>query len=188
MAAFLSAAILLAVGCGGDEGESPSASTPNPEATGTSVPIPPMATATPSVDPTPSPNAIPSPSPEAEAPHTAPIEPESGVESLAENTLLAVLQPQASNNLDPVALAEGTGITPPPCAALVSYVGWQVRHPYPPTDVNVEVYWERMGARELVERGPSGQVSDGCGQVQLLNNSDVSATMDIRYLFGELTD
>jgi len=109
------------------------------------------------------------------------------VESLAENTLLAVLQPQASHNLDPVALAEGMGIATPPCAALVFYVSWQVRHPYPPTDVNVEVYRMRMGARELIGEGPSGHASGGCGQVQLLNNSDISATVEIRYLIGELT-
>ena len=112
----------------------------------------------------------------------------SGVESLAENDLQPILlRPQASHYLDPVALAKGTGITPPPCDALVFYVSWQVRHPYPPTDVNVEVYWTRMGGRELVEQGPSGQTSGGCGPVQLLNNSDISATVEIRYVIGELT-
>lgn len=189
MAAFLSAAVLLVVGCGGDEGESPSASTPSPEATVTSVASPPMGTTTPTVAGTPSSTATPSPSPGAEPPHAAPIELDPGVESLAENDLQPIsLRPQASHNLDPVALAEGTGITPPPCAALVFYVGWQVRHPYPPTDVDVEVYWIRMGGRELIGEGPSGQVSGGCGQVQLLNNSDISATVEIRYVIGELTD
>lgn len=196
LAASLSTAVLLVVGCGGDEGESPSTSTPSPAPTMTAVPTPtvtsvPTTTATPSASPSPSPAATPSPgpeaSPEAEPPHAAPIELDPGVESLAENDLLlTLLRPQASHYLDPVALAEGTGITPPPCAALVFYVSWQVRHPYPPTDVNVEVYWSRMGERELVEQGPSGQASGGCGQVQLLNNSDISATLEIRYAIGEL--
>lgn len=188
MAAFLSAAVLLVVGCGGDEGESHSAPTPDPEATATSVPSLPTATATPSVAATPSPTAAPSPSPEAETPHASPIEPDPGVESLVEGVVTSVLRSEAAHNLDPVALAEGTELTPPPCAALVFYLSWQVRDPYPPTDVDVEVHWMRMGGRDLIGEGPSGQVSTGCGEVQLLNNSDIPATVEIRYLIGELTE
>jgi len=188
LAAFLTAAVLLVVGCDGDEGESPSASTPSPETTGTSVPSPlTTATTTPTTSPSPSPAPTPSPSPEPEVPSAAPIELESGVESLAENTLLAVLQPQASHHLDPVALAEGHQITPLPCAALVFYLSWQLRN-VPQTDIDVEVYWMRMDGKDLIGEGPSGQASGGCGEFQVVNNSDVWATVEIRYVIGELTD
>jgi hypothetical protein len=110
------------------------------------------------------------------------------VESLAEDTLLPVLRPQAALNLDPVQVTEEMGITTPPCAGLVFYLSWQVRHPYPPTDVDVEVYWTRMEGRELIGEGPSGQASGGCGEFQVVNNSDVWATVEIRYVIGELTD
>jgi hypothetical protein len=187
LAAFLAAAILLAVGCGDDEGESSPATTPSPETTGTSVPGSPTAATTATTTPTSSPIITPSPSPEPEAPHAAPIEPDPGVESLGDNVVSSVSRARASLNLDPVALAEGMGITPPPCAGLVFYLSWQVRYPYPPTDVDIEVYWMRMGGRELIGEGPSGQASGGCGEFQVLNNSDVSVTVEIRYVIGELT-
>jgi hypothetical protein len=110
------------------------------------------------------------------------------VESLAErDLLLAILRPQASHNIDPVALAEGMEITPPACAALVFYLSWQVRN-VPPTDIDVEVYWFGMGGRDLIGEGPSGQASGGGGEFQVVNNSDVRATVEIRYVIGKLTD
>lgn len=187
LAAFLTAAILLAVACGDDEGESPSAATPSPENTGTSVPGSPTATTTPTIAPTSSPIITPSPTPEPETPHAAPIELDPGVESLAENVLVSVLRPQAYLSLDPVELAEGADITPPPCAELVFYLSWQVRDPYPPTDVDLEVYWSRMGGRDLIGEGTSGQASSGCGEFQVLNNSDTPITVEVRYVIGELT-
>ncbi len=78
-------------------------------------------------------------------------------------------------------------LTPPPCAALVFYLSWQVRHPYPPAEVDVEVYWMRMGGRDLIGEGPSGQGSSGCGEFQVVNNSDTRITVEIRYVIGELT-
>lgn len=200
--AGLSPLLLIVVlgACGGNGGPDVTV-TPSPTitvtaastATVTAPPTPtdtaaPMVTVTPPVAPTPSPIATPFPSPEAEAPHAAPIELDPGVESLAEHDfLLAILRPQASHNLDPVALAEEIGITPPPCDALVFYVSWQVLDPFPPTDVDVEVYGTRTGAPGLIGEGPSGQASSGCGEVQLLNNSGISATLEISYLIGELT-
>lgn len=186
LAGLLSAAVLLVVGCGGDESESPSASTPGPETTATSASGSPTAT-TPTEDQTPSATATPPASPEPEAPHAAPIELDPGVESLAEHTLLAVLQPQASHNLDPVALAEDMEITPPPCAALVFYLSWQVRDPYPPADVDMEVRWMRMGGTDVIGEGPSGQASNGCGEFQVVNNSDIWVTVEVSYVIGEVT-
>lgn len=154
---------------------------------GTDVTVTPTTTATPSASPSSSPTAAASPSPEAEAPHAAPIELDPGVKSLTENVQLPVLQPKASHNLDPVALAEGMGITPPPCAALVFYLSWQVRNPYPPNGIDVEVYWMRQGGKDLLGEGPSGQASSGCGEFQVVNNSDVWVTVEVRYVIGKLT-
>lgn len=187
LAAFLSAAVLLIVGCGDDEGQSPSDSTPGPEATSTSMPGSPT-NGTPAVVATPSPDAAPSPSPEPTAPPAEPIELDPGVESLAENVLLPVLRAKAALELDPIELAEGSDVVPPPCAALVFYLSWQVRSPYPPTDVNVEVHWTRMGGRDLIGEGPSGQASGGCGTFELVNDSDEWVTAEVRYIIGELTD
>lgn len=186
---FLGAVAFLFVACDGDNGGPAVSVIPSPTPTVTAVPtatatpVPPT-TETPSASPLPSP-AAPSPSPEAEAPHAAPIELDPGVTSLGENVLLPVLQPQASLNVDPIALAEGMRITPPPCANLVFYLSWQVRHPYPPTDVDVEVYWRHTGAKKLIGEGPSGQASSGCGEYQVVNNSDTWATVEVRYVIGE---
>ncbi len=182
--------IVLLAACGDDGGTDVSV-TPSPAPSITAAPTSTAtpattATVTPSASPSSSPTATPSPSPEAEAPHAAPIELDPGVTSLAENVQLAVLQPKASHNLDPVALAEGMGITTPPCAALVFYLSWQVRSPYPPTDVDIEVYWMRQGGKDLLGEGPSGQVSSGCGEFQVVNNSDVWVTVEVRYVIGKL--
>ena len=96
--------------------------------------------------------------------------------------------PSAILVLDPVSLAEGIGITPPPCAGLAFYLSWQVRDPYPATDVNIEVRWMRMGGTELIGEGPSGQASGGCGEFRVVNNTDTRATVEVRFLIGELTD
>jgi hypothetical protein len=88
-------------------------------------------------------------------------------------------------NLDPVELAEGLGITPPACAEFVLYLSWQVRQPYPPDDIDLELYWTRMGGTELLAEGPSGQTSTGCGAVQVVNNSASPARVEFRYVVGE---
>lgn len=181
--------IVLLTACGGNGG-SDATVTPGPDSTVTAVPT---TTGTPSESPSPSPTPTPSPTPpptpsptpEPEAPSPAPIKLDSGVKSLSENTVLAVLQPQASHNLDPVTLAKGAGIKPPRCANLVFYLSWQVGDPYPPKDVNVEVYRMRTSGRDLIGEGTSGQASSGCGEYQVVNNSDIWATLEIRYLIGK---
>jgi hypothetical protein len=79
------------------------------------------------------------------------------------------------------------GITPPPCAALVFYLSWQVRNPYPPNGIDVEVYWMRQGGKDLLGEGPSGHASGGCGEFQVVNTSDVWVTVEVRYVIGKLT-
>lgn len=187
--AGLSALLLIAVlsACG-DDGGSDATATPSSaptittESTVTATSPVLSSTATPSASPT----AFPLPSPTPEAPHAAPIELDPEVKSLGEDVLLPVLQPQSSLLVDPVALAEELEITTPPCADLIFYLSWQVRSPYPPTDVDIEVRWLRMGKTDVIGEDTSGQASGGCGEYRVVNNSsEVWATVEVRYLIGE---
>jgi hypothetical protein len=181
LASLLAGIAFLLAACAGDESESQPTSTATPSPAATQEPTP-----SPALSPTPTPAPSPTPSPTPEAPHAAPIELDPGVNSLAEDVLLPAIQAGGVFNLDSIQLAEGLGITPPPCAALVFYLSWQVRQPYPPTDVDIAFYWTRMGGTELIGEGPSGQASRGCGAIQVVNNSDVEVTLEIRYSIGEL--
>jgi hypothetical protein len=181
LAPLLGGIAFLLAACGDDGGVAVTVTTGS-TATPTAEPT---ATAMPTAAPTPSPTAAPSPTPEA--PNAAPIELDAGVTSLGEDVLLPTLQAGGVLNLDPIELAGELGITPPPCAALVLYLSWQVRQPYPPTDVDIELYWTRMGGTELIGEGTSGQTSRGCGAIQVVNNSAVEVTVEIRYAIGEFT-
>ena len=144
---LLAGIVFLLAACRDDGGAAVTV-TAGPTATPTAVPT---ATAMPTAAPAPSPTAAPTPAPEA--PNAAPIELDPGVASLGEDVLLPTIQAGGVLNLDPIQLAEELGITPPPCAALVLYLSWQVRRPYPPTDVDIELYWTRMGGTELIGGG-----------------------------------
>ncbi len=177
--------LMVALAACGDNGVPDVTITP-PTPTVTAAPTP-TATPVPSPTVTPSPTPTPSPSPEAEPPHAAPIELDPEVDPLGEDVLRPTLEPGGVLNLDPLQLAEELDVTPPPCASLAFYLSWQVRDPYPPTAVDIELYWTRMGGTELIGEGPSGQASRGCGGIQVVNNSDVAVTVEIRYAIGEFT-
>ncbi len=164
------------VACGGDGVEAP---TPSPAAT---------APASPSPAPTeePAATAEPTASPAAEAPHAAPIAVGAGQEAVTENVLSPVLAADGVFNLDPIDLATDAGIVPPSCAELVFYFSWQVRRPFPPDAVDLEFYWSRMGGTELVAEGTSGEASRGCGLIQMVNNSDIEVTVELRYVIARI--
>lgn len=171
------AAVLIAfVACGENDAKTP---TPSPAAT---------APASPSPAPTeePSPTAEPTPSPAPEAPQAAPIEVGPGQEALTENVLSPVLAGDGVFNIDAIDLATDAGIVPPSCAELVFYFSWQVRQPFPPDAVDLEFYWTRMGGTELVAEGTAGQASRGCGLIQMVNNSDVEAMVELRYVIARI--
>ncbi len=164
------------VACGGDGVEAP---TPSPTATAPASP-------TPAPTETPAATAAPTPSPAAEAPHAAPIAVGTGQEAVTENVLSPVLAADGVFNLDPIDLATDAGIVPPSCAELVFYFSWQVRQPFPPDAVDLEFYWSRMGGTELVAQGTSGEASRGCGLIQMVNNSDVEVTVELRYVIARI--
>jgi hypothetical protein len=187
---FVGVAALLATGCGGGDGEADA--TPTSTATMSATATEAMATTTattPADTPSPVPAATETPAPTpttAEPPHAAPIEVDPGINNLGEGIIQPVVTPGGVFNLDPINAALGLGITPPPCAGLVFYLTWQVRDPYPPDGVDLELYWTRMGGTELIGAGPSGQASHGCGEIQVRNNSAFEVAVEIRYAIGEV--
>lgn len=185
---LLSLAALLIVGCGGGDGEVDATPTSTSAGTATATEAMATATATPET-PAPVPVATetpaPTPTPE-EPPHAGPIETDPGIDSLGEGVVQPVVPDGGVFNMDPVNAAEDLGIAPPPCAALVFYLTWQVRDPYPPDGVDLELYSTRMGGTELVGTGPSGEASRGCGEIQVRNSSGFEVAVEIRYAIGEI--
>lgn len=88
--------------------------------------------------------------------------------------------------LDARDLADLAGVTPTSCIDTSFYVSWQVRDPYPPTGVDFEIYRLLRGSRELMVEGESGQFTDGaCASLELVNNSALQMTVELRYAFAE---
>ena len=87
---------------------------------------------------------------------------------------------------DPLRLAQDQGVEVPPCAAFVFLFGWQVRDPYPSDEGTLRFRWTRMGSTETIAEEPSGTQSVGCGGIDVVNDSDVAITVEVRYGFGEL--
>ena len=87
---------------------------------------------------------------------------------------------------DPIDLATQQGIEVPPCAAFVFLFGWQVRDPYPPEGVDIKFRWTRMGSTEVIAEGASGTKSIGCGGIEVVNDSAVQVTVEVRYGIGEV--
>lgn len=190
LAPLLCLVVLLQVACAGGEGDTTPTIAPTVGITATPTEEPSLA---PSPEPTPTatapatPTPSPAPTPPPEAPSAAPIQVDPEVTSLGESSMLPSLVPDGVLNLDPINLAQGLGMAAPTCAEFVLYLSWQVRQPYPPTGVDLEFYWTRMGGTELFAEGPSGQATRGCGAIQVVNNSDVEVTAEIVYVIGQLS-
>jgi hypothetical protein len=188
--AFSVAAAVFAA-CGGGDGDADATPT-STEASGPTATQNLVLTPTTAVAATSSPPSVATetaePTPETEeAPHASPIEVEPGINNLGEDSIQPVVPAGGVFTIDPVNAAQDAGIAPPPCAALVFYLAWQVRDPYPPHGVEIELYWMRMGGSELVGVGPSGQASRGCGEIQIVNNSAFDVAVEIRFAIGEIT-
>ena len=107
------------------------------------------------------------------------------VKVLQEEVTELTIRPGATQEIDTVALASGP--TFPSCAALVVGLSWQVRDPYPPASIDVQIFQTVMGLRELVASGPTGQAEVGCALLEFVNNSSVPITLELRYVVGALT-
>jgi hypothetical protein len=183
--------IVLLAACGGG-GNSGSGATATPSLTPTATAVLTPTATSPALSPTATPSASPSPTATSfpaltltpEPPHAAPIEPDPGATSLTENILQPVVQPHGYLSLDPVALAKDLEITPPPCDDLVFYLSWQVRGPYPPTDIDIEVRRISTDGLDVIGEDTSGQASGGCGEYRVVNNSDQWITVEVRYIIA----
>jgi len=160
---------------------------------GTATPSPkPVATATTTAQPTapPSPTAGPTEGASAtagpqEAPHApAPTVPDN-VSVLDIGEMSLSIAAGETYQFDPLQLAQDQGVEPPPCAAFLFLFGWQVRDPYPPENVNIRFRWTRMGSTETIAEDASGTQNVGCGGIEVVNDSAVKVTVEMRYGFGE---
>ncbi len=152
--------------------------TPTPSPAASPSPSP---AATPAATPTPSPTPEPTP----EAPHAAPIVVGEGEAVRGEGELGLTLGPGESRAFDARDLGNAIGVAVGPCTEFIFYLSWQVRDPFPPDGVDFEVYESLRGARPLVAEGTSGQASlGGCAAFEVVNNSAVEITVELRYLFG----
>jgi hypothetical protein len=168
----------LFVACDGD-GAKPTA-TDTPQATGTSLPSP---TAVPSATPLAgaSPTTEPAEAPHAEAPTVDP-----GLELLITGEMNLNLGAGDVYPFDPIDLGVQQGIEVPPCAAFVFLFGWQVRDPYPPENVNLKFRWTRMGSTETIGEEASGTQSVGCGGIEVVNDSAVPISVEVRWGIAEM--
>jgi len=125
-----------------------------------------------------------SPGPDSEAPHAAPIYLDQGVELLGEGLEEITLAPGDSHSIDSSLLAEDWGVIPPPCADYVFYLSWQVRRPFPPDGVEIQVHSNEQAGRELLGEWLWGVVSAGCGLLEIVNTGTVEITIELRYVFA----
>ena len=172
------AALLTA--CDGGGGTATRAPGPTDTASPTAAP-------TEAASPTAEPTEAPSPAAEPEeAPHALAPEVPADVEVLALGEMNLTLGPGESYEFDPLQLAEDQGVEPPACAAFVFLFGWQVRDPYPPEGVDLKFRWTRMGGTEVIGEGASGDTSVGCGGIEVVNDSSMQITVEVRFGFGEM--
>jgi hypothetical protein len=85
---------------------------------------------------------------------------------------------------EPLELA---GLEPPPCAAFVFLLGWQVQDPYPPEGVALTIASTRMGSSETIDEETSGTASLGCGYVEVSNRSAFTISVQVRYAIARVT-
>jgi hypothetical protein len=109
-----------------------------------------------------------------------------GVEVLALGEMNLTLGAGDAYPFDPIDLGVQQGIEVPPCAAFVFMFGWQVRHPYPPENVNLKFRWTRMGSVETIGEDPSGTQSVGCGGIEVVNDGPGPISVEVRYGIGEM--
>ena len=74
----------------------------------------------------------------------------------------------------------------PACANLKTHFSWQVRSPYPTQGAEIVLISERMGSRETLGHGASGQaVHGGCYHYEVQNSSAFDIDLAMRILFTE---
>jgi len=142
-------------------------------------------TSSPSATVSPGPGSAGSPTPTPEPPHAAELEFETGVKELYQDDTEIPIAAGATYGFDNLALAGKRGVEAPPCPAFAFLLSWQVRQPYPPDGVDLRVETLSLDIPTEMGSGTSGNVSVGCTYVQIVNDSDVDVSVEMRYGFGE---
>ena len=143
------------------------------------------ATRSPVATVSPGPGAAASPTPTPEPPHAAELEFETGVKELYQDDTEIPIAAGKTYGFDNLALAGKRGVKAPPCPAFAFLMSWQVRQPYPPDEVDLRVQTLSLEVPTEIGSGASGGVSVGCTYVQIVNESDVDVSVEMRYGFGE---
>ncbi len=180
MASVLAALAVLANACG--DGDATPTSTPTLEPTAS-----PTVTASPTPTAEPLPSSTPTSSPTVvEAPHAPALAPLPGKTLQGEGTRELTLAAGETLSLDARDFATELSATIVSCIDTTFYLSWQVRDPYPPDAIDLEFYELLRGARILIAEGASGQFTRGaCLAFEIVNNSAVEVTVELRYGFDE---
>jgi hypothetical protein len=114
-----------------------------------------------------------------------PIEPtlDEALTLITSDSSSVTLGPGEIYAFDSQALAETAGTTPN-CSSFQFDFSWQVQDPYPPDGITMQWQIERNGADVKVAEGVSGEQSVGCETVDLVNTSQQSITVAVKYKLG----
>jgi len=128
-----------------------------------------------------------SPAPDEQEAPEAPVPgvPE-GVALLALGEMNLDIGAGESYKFDPLQLARDQGLEPPACAAFLFLFGWQVREPFPPQGAAAKFRWTGTRRSRVIGEGESGEVSIGCGGIEVVNDNAEPITVQIRYGIGEI--
>ena len=123
---------------------------------------------------------------DAGAPHAAELEFGPDIKELYRDDTEIPIAAGASYGFDNLALAGKRGVQAPRCPAFAFLLSWQVRQPYAPDGLDLRIQTLSMDNPTEIASGAAGTVSVGCAYVQIVNNSDVDVTVEMRYGFGEV--
>lgn len=181
LAIVIALPLVLAVCRGGEEKNATPAASPTAA----------VATTEPADPPSPGPSAsipvaVPSVTPSADAgsaevPRAAAVKVIPGVTARREEITVLELMPGATVGLEPSQLA---GDDFRSCGDFVFFFTWQVLEPFPADGVNLRFFSTTTKPRELLADSAAGGSAVGCSFLELVNNSYVPISVELRYVIG----
>ena len=163
--AGVSAALALAVACGGDDDAPPATETPG------------------ALTPVGTKDATPTPASTDDSGPPAPADPtlDEDLTEITSGSLLEEIQLGAVIQIDPLAIAAAETGQTPSCDNFAFDFTWQVQSPYPPDGVDLVWQFVRDGDVIEVGAGPAGEQAIGCGILEALNRGAGPITVAIRF-------
>ncbi len=168
--AGVSAALALAVACGGDDDEATPTDTPG------------------GLTPVGTKDATPTPLASDGAGPPSPVDPtlDEELTEITSGSLLEAIPPGTVIQLDPLGIAVVAAGRTPPCDNFAFDFTWQVQDPFPPDGVDLVWQFIRDGEAIEVAVGPSGEQAIGCGLLEAENRGAEPITVAIRYRIGAI--